>query len=401
MFFIRMVSYRRNMTTSQVAVDLNSPKNPRIASPLQRWALAIASTWMVVGLQFDAWAHANIPDLETFWTPWHAVMYSGIAFCMLAVGWVIWPHLHLDGPWKQLLIELPKSAWISVVGMSLLLLSGGIDTAWHLVFGIENELEIFISPSHTGLILGMVLLPLGPVALRWAEPDTGRLSPADTGLVLLCVLIAALPAHIFTNHATALGFPPVGSGLDPLPLVGQDVSWLHGFALSTVLLVLPIAAWSCRWRVAWGVPTVLVAVPNLFIWITLGGFAWPTYPALFTIAAALAEVVTRTVISRISNSSLPARRASDAFYFAAAALGSALLWGITLAMCAFLLPAGINPDSAVDYLDSLDYDRDGQVDVLRYGWNVHGSSGIVLLVALVGGTTAAIARRVITAPPVD
>ena len=39
----------------------------------------VLSVWFVLGLFLDAYAHADAPELETFFTPWHAVFYSGFA----------------------------------------------------------------------------------------------------------------------------------------------------------------------------------------------------------------------------------------------------------------------------------------------------------------------------------
>ncbi len=41
------------------------------------WLMALVSIWWMGGLFVDAWAHSNVPQLETFFTPWHAVLYSG------------------------------------------------------------------------------------------------------------------------------------------------------------------------------------------------------------------------------------------------------------------------------------------------------------------------------------
>src|SRR5579884_3103489 len=41
------------------------------------WIMVVVSIWWLGGLFIDGWAHSNIPQLETFFTPWHAVLYSG------------------------------------------------------------------------------------------------------------------------------------------------------------------------------------------------------------------------------------------------------------------------------------------------------------------------------------
>ena len=40
--------------------------------------LSIAtSVWFVAGIILDNWAHNHFSSIETFFTPWHAVLYSG------------------------------------------------------------------------------------------------------------------------------------------------------------------------------------------------------------------------------------------------------------------------------------------------------------------------------------
>ena len=41
------------------------------------WLMAACGTWLIGGLYLDGWAHIHIPALESFFTPWHAVLYSG------------------------------------------------------------------------------------------------------------------------------------------------------------------------------------------------------------------------------------------------------------------------------------------------------------------------------------
>ena len=43
------------------------------------WMVTISAIWFIFGLYLDGWAHNNIGGLESFFTPWHAVFYSGFA----------------------------------------------------------------------------------------------------------------------------------------------------------------------------------------------------------------------------------------------------------------------------------------------------------------------------------
>ena len=46
----------------------------------------IAMLWFFMGAWIDSSAHTYlIDDIETFFTPWHAVLYSGYAFSVLSL----------------------------------------------------------------------------------------------------------------------------------------------------------------------------------------------------------------------------------------------------------------------------------------------------------------------------
>src|SRR5215472_7534707 len=45
------------------------------------------SAWLLGGLLTDVWAHNNVPKLETFFTPWHAALYSGF---LATAAWISW-----------------------------------------------------------------------------------------------------------------------------------------------------------------------------------------------------------------------------------------------------------------------------------------------------------------------
>ncbi|MET0424964.1 MAG: hypothetical protein ABW046_13860, partial [Actinoplanes sp.] len=172
-------------------------------SARERWIMLVASAWLVSGLQLDAYAHATTPELETFWTPWHAVLYSGIAASGLTLVWLLRPRLPAI-PTYRTVLALPNALRVPMLGMAFLLVGGGIDTLWHNVFGIEQGLEIFVSPSHELIILGMVLVATGP-ALMLATKPGDRLSISDGALATISALLSALPVHIYSLHASVLG----------------------------------------------------------------------------------------------------------------------------------------------------------------------------------------------------
>ena len=336
-----------------------------------RWLLLGATAWLVAGLQLDAWAHATIPELETFWTPWHAVLYSGIAACGGVLAWRIHRLLPRDGLTPGALLGLPPALRVAAAGMALLLVGGGVDTLWHNLFGIERELEIFVSPSHVLIIVGMVLVAAGPALLRAAAPDPagrgGRLGGADTVLVLASALLATTPLQIFTLHANVLGWPHLGSGERPMQVTGPDALAVHGYVTSTVLLVVPVHLIGRRWRLPVGTAPVLVGVPAVVLWAIFGdpGTGW--YPVTLVAAAVLTEAVLRGLhrLGRGVLAGLPV----DGRWVVLGAAAPTLLWSAVLATGA-VVRAG------------------------HYWWNVHTTTGIVLITALFGALTAAVVRRV-------
>ena len=54
--------------------------------------------WMIVGLFLDGWAHDNNRP-ETFFTPWHGVLYSGFAVAATAALVVARRSRRPDEPW--------------------------------------------------------------------------------------------------------------------------------------------------------------------------------------------------------------------------------------------------------------------------------------------------------------
>ena len=363
------------MTTS-VRSTLPAPDGAGVAAftGRERWVLLVASAWLVIGLQLDAYAHATTPQLETFWTPWHAVLYSGIAACGFTLLWIM--RSRLPGiPTYGTLLALPNALRIPLVGMGLLLVGGGVDTLWHNIFGIEQGLEIFVSPSHELIIGGMVLVAAGPALLLATRPGD-RLSFGDAALVTVSALLSALPLHIYTLHASAIGEYYFGGGDGPHRIGGavepgngpvlifsRDAQTVHGFLFSTVLLLLPILIMGRRWRLPFAVPTLLVAVPAVLMHLMFGTEE-PWWPALTVAAAAAGAEVLLRLGARFAP--LP----GEVRWVALGLLAPLIVWGTLLAVAA--------PDVT---------------------WNVHMVSGVLTLTAITGLLTVLVARNVRPAPP--
>ncbi len=244
--------------------------------------------------------------------------------------------------------------------MALLLVGGGIDTLWHNLFGIEQGLEIFSSPSHFLIIGGMVLVAAGP-ALMFADTPARRLSGGDAVLVTVSALMAVLPLHIYSLHASALGEPMLGTGAEVMEAFSEDGQMLHGYFGSTVLLLLPVLVVARRWQLPRGVPTALVAAPVVLLALMFGepGDEW--LPLTVAAAGAVVEVLARAAA--------PACRALsvDARWMVLGLLAPVVVWGAMLAVGAA---------------------------TVGVGWGLHMLSGVLALAAFTGLGTAFVVRRV-------
>jgi hypothetical protein len=247
-----------------------------------------------------------------------------------------------------------------MIGMALLLVGGGVDTLWHNTFGIEQGLEIFVSPSHEFIILGMAMVAAGPALMLAGKPGRG-LSGADGTLATLSALLSVLPLHIYSLHASALGTAFFGQpGGGTIRIYSYDAQVLHGYLFSTVLLFLPILILGRRWRLPFGVPTVLVAVPAVLMhlmFLSEEGW-WMTLTVAG--AAAGAELVLRLAGRAV-------RWSADVRWFVTGLVAPLIVWGSVLVAA---------------------------TRTIGVGWNVHMVSGLLTLVAMTGGLTALVARRV-------
>ena len=159
------------------------------------WLVVAFGGWLIGGLYLDGWAHVHIPDLETFFTPWHGVLYSGyLALATLLVGTVL-VNRSRGVAWRE---AIPAGYSWSLLGAALFAVGGLADMIWHIVLGIEVSIEALLSPTHLLLALGGTLMISGPIRATWQRADSGRaaLWPAMLALTILDALFI-----FFTEYA--------------------------------------------------------------------------------------------------------------------------------------------------------------------------------------------------------
>jgi hypothetical protein len=220
------------------------------------WAMVLLLTWFLSGVFLDGWAHNHIPELESFFTPWHAVFYSGYAVVTGFLIVALLRHRRRGFPWRH---ALPAGYELSLLG-AMIFFAGGIgDMIWHELFGVEADVEALLSPTHLILALGGSLMMGGPFFAAWRRPEAEfpmarwkSLLPTLLSLTFLLSLWTFMTqfAHPLVDPWAAIGFRP--------PAPTRHVAFLRqalGIAsilLQTAVLMGPVLLTAMRWRLPYG-----------------------------------------------------------------------------------------------------------------------------------------------------
>jgi hypothetical protein len=235
------------------------------------YAFAAVCGVFLGGLYLDGWAHNHIQGIETFYTPWHAIMYAGF-LGVLALTAVEFGRGRASG--RGLRDALPTGYGISLLGMIGYGIAGVGDLIWHTIYGIESTVEALFSPTHIGLLVGATLIRTGPLRAAWQRPDPlesgwrERLPMVLSATYLLCSLT------FFTQYVAPLGLTP--ASLDYEPTVASVTASRLGIGsveyivtvgvasifVQTALLMAVLLLLVRRWGAAlpFGTVTLIVAI---------------------------------------------------------------------------------------------------------------------------------------------
>lgn len=242
-------------------------------------AFAVFSTWSIVGLFLDGWSHRHDKP-ETFFTPYHLVLYSGFAAAAL------WSAREAARQRRAGEAFAVPGGRLTILAAALIALGGGADMVWHEVFGVEADTEALLSPTHLLLFVGGILLTSGPVRAAWSAP--GDVAP--TLVEFLPRVVGLALATSIAAFVTQFVHPFLADSFRPGD--AADV-WIGGLFLQTVVLMVPLLTMLRRWRVPPGAVTVYVAAVTLLV---LGLEAFERWPVV--IAALAAGAVGDALVDR-------------------------------------------------------------------------------------------------------
>jgi hypothetical protein len=227
-----------------MSIDVKTSVGPT-RSRREEAAIAVFGTWMICGLFLDGWAHeADRP--ETFFSPWHGILYSGFVAAVVWFAWDGWRH-----PRDKDAASGPADRVVTI-GLIVFIVGAIGDGLWHEIFGIEVDLEALVSPSHLALFIGGFLMVSSPIRAAAADPSSDP-SPAWDDWFPQAVTLTLTTALVlfFTQYLS----------------VFEDVAahWHYGFAgefrevvdlasilATNLILVLPMVFVLWRWRPPFG-----------------------------------------------------------------------------------------------------------------------------------------------------
>lgn len=260
--------------------------------------MTVLAVWFTLGLFLDAYAHANFPDLETFFTLWHAVFYSGFA---ATAGWVLWTVCGQVREGRRGIAAVPPGYGLPVVALPVVALpvfalSDAIDLMWHELLGIETSTDIFFSPSHLGLITSMVVILTSPLRAARGAPDLAArpsLRAVLPGVLTLGFSVGLV--LLFLTYGNALLF----DGREVVTLFstgadgGADMLAVR-IVLTTVVLLAPLLLLARRWGLPAGAATTVFIVAALISFL-LTGFGNPAIIASAVVAGVAVDGLARVL----------------------------------------------------------------------------------------------------------
>lgn len=231
-----------NATTSNSAIRID-------------WLMTLSSGVMLVGLYLDGWAHRHLSNLESFFTPWHGVLYSGFFATMACLAYMLVRFRRPGQTWWQ---TIPPGYGLSLVGAAIFFAGGFADLIWHTLFGIEKQIEALLSPTHLVLAIGGTLIGAGPFRAAWQRVD----QPANPHLPdLLPMLLALTFGWSVMTFFTQFAHPFVhlwAGGPMPDGIFNPQRMGLGALLIQSALMMGVILLTVRRWTLPFGSLTVVL-----------------------------------------------------------------------------------------------------------------------------------------------
>lgn len=332
-----------------------------------RWfdvIVAVLGAALVGGVYLDGWAHIHTGLIDTFFTPWHGLLYSAyLALAAVIVGTVLRNRTAGFAGSRA----IPLGYEPAVIGVAVFALGGLGDMIWHLLFGIEVDLEALLSPTHLLLALGGGLMVSGPLRAAWRRSEDRPSLRAFVPVMLSAAMVLSVMTfmtqymHPFgTTWAAAARRPDVmlgpmmaaeittGFSLISYFAFFEQLATLSGIVVQTAILMGLILTVLRRWMPPVGSFTVIMTLNAALITLMRDLFLdtgpLPLIAVMFAagtaadfLAARLRPSVERPLALRVFATLVPAILYT--LYLGALAIDGGIWWRVHLWMGAITLAA--------------------------------------------------------------
>jgi hypothetical protein len=256
------------------------------------WLIILSSLWLFAGLYLDGWAHNNIPDqIDSFFTPWHLVLYSGYAVSAAILGVTYILNVRKGYYWLQ---ALPSVYMTSLLGAVIFAVAGNLDFIWHWLFGFEENVEALVSPSHLSLAVGGVMMMSGPLRAACRASDSQEMP----WRALLSLFIVLGVFTFFTQFSNAFSHPHLFLGEAPIGDTYEwDVTLISYVLIPTTLFMATILMTVLRWKLPFGSLTLLLAGNSTLMFLMAWRYSQAQWPVLVgaLVSGILADVLLVTL----------------------------------------------------------------------------------------------------------
>src|SRR5262245_26439396 len=229
---------------SDAAEVANGPSGARVAAPMASrirvprierlgqpegglgfdWLAALLSTVFVGGVFVDGWAHNHGKVDQSFFTPWHAILYSGFALYGLFLLATLLRQYRAGYAWRR---ALPAGYGLSLVGAAVFAVGGVLDLIWHTLFGIEVDVQALLSPTHLLLATGLFLMITGPLRAGWGRRRSERTLAWRAGAPVILVLALMLAVLMFFTQFAHPFVNPWAANNPTMQLIHGDLYVMH------------------------------------------------------------------------------------------------------------------------------------------------------------------------------
>lgn len=184
------------------------------------------------GTSWDVTSHLML-EPETFFTPSHAVLYSGIGLLVLSAGiggFVLFRNKETVGKSYTVAFKL------LIAGSAVTLVAGPSDFLWHEEFGVDG----LLSPPHLALITGMLINSVAVVVGLVRIQHTHLTHPKET--IVRLSIMPAFAALWFTTTWYAYMFSlPFSNGenfqFNPDPTIAVLVATISLPLLNSIIFL--------------------------------------------------------------------------------------------------------------------------------------------------------------------